>query len=128
MTTLAKLYNVRTSREELRQKAGAAFLEIAYAILSESDTTENHANRVVWARRMITTDIADLAFGCLGWVLRDSDVQESGGAATDEQIRAAAAAAMPYVVPADLETRPDLTTAEPVIIAYILSLELALGI
>ncbi len=53
MGTLAEDYNLRYTDSGLRNKVTTALARRAQVILGEDAQTENHANRLIWAKRIL---------------------------------------------------------------------------
>lgn len=126
--TLQELYNIRFNRDQLQNRTAAAMLKQAWGMIVEDPATANHANRVVWARDVIESDLTQMAYEAMGWVAKSNQIQNNGAQATDNQVEAAVSEALPNLIPAAIPARPDLTDAPADTLAYILALEAALYI
>lgn len=53
MATYSELYDIATTDSALRNKVTVACLVAADGIRAEIDTTPNHTNRLIWAKRTL---------------------------------------------------------------------------
>jgi hypothetical protein len=58
MASYAELYNLATEDAALAQKIAAACAIAATAIWSEDGGTNNHANRLIWARQVFANPVS----------------------------------------------------------------------
>ena len=56
MGTLLEDYNLRYTDSGLKVKATTAIARAAQAVLSEDEQTVNHANRLIWAKRVLAAE------------------------------------------------------------------------
>lgn len=54
MATYLEYFNLRYTDANLKDKATTAISFKAYAVLGEDPGTSNHANRLIWANRVLT--------------------------------------------------------------------------
>ena len=87
--TLVDNFNLRAS-DSLRNRIVAACWIAAEGIRNEDAATENHANRLAWARRVFADpgDGPDL-LKVFRAVLMNSTIRAAGEAATDNDIQSA---------------------------------------
>jgi hypothetical protein len=85
MATLATIQTFVLGNPGLQQRFQAARLQAAWNVLAEPGTTTNHANRLVWAKKVMNDYAADLSLE-YNWYLSDANVQALGNSVSDAQM------------------------------------------
>lgn len=85
MATLSELYSIYQPNGELYKRFEAASVKTACAVLNESEATENHANRLAFAKKVLLNprQYAQQYFRL--W-MSNTTVQTNGDATTDSDI------------------------------------------
>ena len=88
MTLYDDIYALRGS-SNISNRVCVALIKASRDIYDEDLGTTNHANRLVWADSVMTTDGSAEAQRFMWAVLSDTAVRTAGEAATDPQIQSA---------------------------------------
>lgn len=83
--TLLEAYNLRFTSSILKSKTTTAIAKKAVDVLNENVATENHVNRVIWAKDVLANS-QQMAERILWSVIADPAIVLVGEAATDVQI------------------------------------------
>ncbi len=86
MATRLELYNLRFTATTLKSRVASAIAKAAQDVLNESDQTENHANRIVWARAGLN-DARAMAERMMWGVLGNATIASEGDASTDNDVQ-----------------------------------------
>jgi hypothetical protein len=85
MASLLEIYALRFDTD-LKNRVMAAIAKAAQDVINESDTTENHANRIIWARDSLT-DAQTMAEKFMWAVVGNASIQNNGANSTDNDIQ-----------------------------------------
>ncbi len=86
MATLLQIYNLHAEGDELKARVAAAIADAAQDVLNELSATDNHENRLVWAKDSLVN--AEASAERMFWgVLGNATIQSSGNSATDGDIQ-----------------------------------------
>ena len=92
------IYNAATDdTSSLRKQTAVALYQAAVDILNEDEATENHAQRVAWARRTIA-DPPAMAAKAIWKVLENATIAADPVNATDNDVDFVALQVVPYLV------------------------------
>jgi hypothetical protein len=82
------IYNLRyNTTSVLKAKVTVALAKAAFDILNEDPATNNHAQRIKWARRTLTSDTRLIADEVMWAVLSNATIAAAGDAALDTDVQ-----------------------------------------
>jgi len=95
------IYTAATSEESvLRQQIAVAMFKAAVDIINEDEGTENHYNRLAWARKVTNSNSApvDEAEKWIWKVLENSTIQAAPTTSSDNDVTFAVNSIISYIV------------------------------